>query len=159
MGDLAALDLFDAWERGELPAGSGLVVASHLKPGGEGASWELFCWTGAAKIRTCEEGLSFRAPTRRNLVTLRHPSPDSTEPGSGFHLRKSRTCEGFTVSRPMDLDFAFVFQSGTSLKDELEYFLERTFGYDGGLSAAEATTLARAAVADILAMTDHRGYA
>ncbi len=59
----------------------------------------------------------------------------------------------------MDLDFAFVFQSGTSLKDELEYFLERTFGYDGGLSAAEATTLARAAVADILAMTDHRGYA
>ncbi|MEI6387738.1 MAG: hypothetical protein WCQ50_13960 [Spirochaetota bacterium] len=159
MGELAALDLFDAWERGELPSGSGLVVASQIRPGGEGASWELFFWTGAAKIRTCEEGLSFRAPTRRNLVTLRHASPDSAEPGPGFQLRKSRTCEGFTIARPLDLDFAFVFQAGLNLKDELEFFLERTFGYDGGLSAADATSLARATVADILAMTDRGGYA
>jgi len=167
-----ALDLFEAYNKDQLPKDQAYIVSSFVNTGNGCTIYEVISYSAVKAIYPDGEGLTFQSSGKKMHILIEPPSyahkaiePYLREKSDMIPLRFNElelhtarnqakifiakkpieSLSSFTVARPKGLNISFVFYNNEDLHETLEKFFEKTFNKDSGvpqLDAAKASKLA-----------------
>ncbi len=154
MGNVKALDLFQAYNEGKLPQDGGYIVSSFFSNNSPYAIYEVVAYAGVKNISLSGEGLTFQTDGSK-LYILVEPSmypkkyiePVSREYGKSIPFRFNElnihnsknqykimvpkkpiiTYSSFTILKPTGINFALCFYHQPEVFETLEFFFVQTF--------------------------------
>lgn len=170
-----ALDLFDAYAKDKLPREGGFIVSSFFDPHSTYSKYELVSYDTVKAIYMTEEGITFQSeghklyilvepatypkkyiePFRRDTYEqipqrLNELDVLKTSNHSSIYVSKQPviTYSSFTILKPTNINFAFVFYNLPSVMETLEFFFTQTLNKEADVSKRDAKEAAKLIVAN-----------
>ncbi len=168
-----AMDLFDAYEKSQLPKDHGFIVSSFFSPNSAYSRYEIVSYNNVKSIYPSGEGLTFQTDGKKLfiLVEPQNYAKKSEEPyvrssteqiplrfsELHCHTAKNQTrvyygkkavlsYGAFTIMKPAGINFSFCFYYLPDMFDSMRVFFEKTFNKEAGVPLADAKKVAAAVV-------------
>jgi hypothetical protein len=162
---LKVMNLFDAYERNELPQDQGYIVSTHFDGNTGYSIYEVISYSGVKAIYPEGGGLTFQSQGKKLHVLIEPPSyphksiePYLREKTDQIPLRFKEletiraknqitlywakkpieSLSSFTVMRPKGYSVSLVFYNRTDIYATLDKFFEQSFTNDAGLPMSDA---------------------
>ena len=155
-----ALDLFQAYEKGQLDKEGGYIVSSFFDENSSYSRYEVVAYSGVKDIILTGEGLTFQTDGNKLYVLVEPPNyakkfiePVSRETGYSIPHRfkemeiyttKNQTkimvskepvisYSSFTILKPTGLDFSILFFNLPDVMESLDFFFQQTLNREAGV--------------------------
>lgn len=175
-----ALDLFQAYQENQLPTEGGIVVSSLLQEGSGYCRYEVVAYGVVKGLYLCEDALTFKADGNKLFVLVepaayskrlvepfrRDPSFQVPHRFSELEIlvakNQSRVMvsrepilvySAFTILKPRDVDFAFLFYNLPDTAETITVFFEKTLYEESGIPPADASQAAACVAAGMRKFT------
>lgn len=165
-----ALDLFQAFQSGNLPKDGGYIVSTFFDVNSNYARYELVSYNAVKNLYVTEEGLSFQSDGKKIFVLVEPPSyskkhiePIHRDKGESIPHRFKElevytahnqikvmiskepvpSYSSFTILKPTGINFSLVFFPGEQLANTLDWFFENSLNREAHVPKADAAKAAK----------------
>jgi len=162
---LKAQALFDAYNNDQLPKDGGFIVSSFFAEKSSYSIYEVVSYSGVKAIYVNEEGMTFQSDGKKIFVLVEPPSyprkhiepynrTDSEKVPHRFKELEIFTCKNqikvmvskepittygsFTIMRPTNVNFSFLFYELPDVFDSMNLFFQKTLNREAGVPQSEA---------------------
>lgn len=170
---LKAMDLFDAYEKSQLPKDHGFIVSSFFSRNSAYTRYEVVSYNNVKSIYPSGDGLTFQTDGKKLyiLVEPQNYPKKSEEPyvrssteqiplrfsELNCHTAKNQTriyyakqavlsYGAFTILRPTGINFSFCFYMLPDIFDSMQMFFEKTFNKEAGVPLADSKKVSVAVI-------------
>jgi hypothetical protein len=178
---LRAMDLFDAYARGQFPQESGCIVISRFSCVNAYARYEIIAYSDVKSLCLDSDSLAIQARGRKSFILVEPDSyplksidPDRRPAQERIPFRfgeldgfaaanrtrvyvSKKPCdsgESFVIEKPAAMDFSILFFPLPDMLDALQTFFEKSFVKEAGMplpDAKKASNLIADSLRDLLA--------
>ncbi|MBI9100840.1 MAG: hypothetical protein JEY99_00380 [Spirochaetales bacterium] len=168
-----ALDLFQAYSKGELDKEGGYIVSSFFDKHSTYSIYEIVAYAGVKNITLTSEGLTFQTDGSKLYILVepanypkKHLEPVSRDRNESIPHRfkevdiftaKNQTkimvsnkpvisYSSFTVLKPTGMDFSIIFYNLPEVYDTLQFFFEQTLNREAGIPKYDSKNAAKSIV-------------
>ncbi|WP_028973144.1 hypothetical protein [Spirochaeta cellobiosiphila] len=173
---LRAQALFDAYQNDELPKDGGYIVTSFFAEHSSYSIYEIVSYNAVKSIFVNDEGMTFQSDGKKIFILVEPPSfprkhiepynrSDHEKIPHRFNELEIFTCKNqmkimvskepivtygsFTIMRPTNINFSFVFYGLPDVFDSMNLFFQKTLNKEAGIPQIEAKQASRT-IQDIL---------